>query len=66
MIVRIEHLADIRPGKLGCLMTTALLTHSTENSKLIFPEMKLRGLVPNSYIHASGEYINAQIHECGN
>ncbi len=25
----------------------------TENSKQIFPEMKLRGLVPNFYIHVS-------------
>jgi hypothetical protein len=28
-------------------------THCTENSKKIFPEMKLRGLVPNFYIHVS-------------
>ncbi len=28
-------------------------THCTENSKQIFPEKKLRGLVPNSYIHLS-------------
>ncbi len=27
--------------------------HCTENSKQIFPEMKLRGLVPNVYIHVS-------------
>ncbi len=27
--------------------------HCTENSKQIFPEMKLRSLVPNSYIHVS-------------
>ncbi len=32
---------------------TALQRHSTENSKQIFPEMKLRGLVPNSYIRVS-------------
>jgi hypothetical protein len=25
----------------------------TENSKQIFPEMKLRGLIPNSYIYVS-------------
>jgi hypothetical protein len=27
--------------------------HCTENSKQIFPEMKLRGLFPNFYIHVS-------------
>ncbi len=27
--------------------------HCTENSKRIFPEMKLRGLVPNFYVHVS-------------
>jgi hypothetical protein len=27
--------------------------HCIENSKQIFPEMKLCGLVPNSYIHVS-------------
>ncbi len=27
--------------------------HCTENFKQIFPEMKLRGLVPNFYIHVS-------------
>jgi hypothetical protein len=27
--------------------------HCAENSKQIFPEMKLRGLVPNFYIHVS-------------
>jgi hypothetical protein len=27
---------------------------STANSKQIFPEMKLRGLVPNFHIHVSG------------
>ncbi len=32
---------------------TPLERHSTENSKQIFPEMKLRGLVSNSYIHVS-------------
>ncbi len=28
--------------------------HCNENSKHIFPEMKLQGLVPNFYIHVSG------------
>jgi hypothetical protein len=31
----------------------ATLTHSTENPIYVFSEMKLRGLVPNSYIHVS-------------
>jgi hypothetical protein len=26
-------------------------THCTENPIYVFPEMKLRGLIPNSYIH---------------
>jgi hypothetical protein len=30
-----------------------LQRYYTENSKKIFPEMKLRGLIPNSYIHVS-------------
>jgi hypothetical protein len=30
-----------------------LKLHCTENFKQIFPEMKLRGLVPNFYIHVS-------------
>jgi hypothetical protein len=33
--------------------TLALQRHYTENSKQIFPEMKLRGLDPNSYIYVS-------------
>jgi hypothetical protein len=31
----------------------ALQRHKTENLKQIFPEMKLRGLSPNSYIYVS-------------
>jgi hypothetical protein len=27
--------------------------HYTESSQQIFPEMKLRGFIPNSYIHVS-------------
>jgi hypothetical protein len=27
--------------------------HCTENQINVFPEMKVRGLVPNSYIHVS-------------
>ncbi len=30
------------------------IVHCTENLKHTFPEMKLRGLVPNFYIHVSG------------
>ncbi len=32
------------------IVSTALQRNCTENSKKIFPEMKLSGLVPNSYI----------------
>ncbi len=31
----------------------SLQRYYTENSKQIFPEMKLRGLIPNSYIYVS-------------
>jgi hypothetical protein len=31
--------------------------HYTENSKQIFPKMKLGGLIPNSYIHISVGYL---------
>ncbi len=34
-------------------MQSTLQRHCIENSKQIFPELKLRGLVPNSYIHVS-------------
>ncbi len=30
-----------------------LLLHCSENSIYVFPEIKLRSLVPNSYIHVS-------------
>jgi hypothetical protein len=29
------------------------LKHCTKNPIYVFPEMKLRGLVPNSYVHVS-------------
>jgi hypothetical protein len=32
--------------------------HCTENSKHIFPEMKLRGLIPNFYFHVSGSDLH--------
>jgi hypothetical protein len=38
-------------GRFG--ISTALQTHCAENSKQIFPEMKLCGLVPNFYINVS-------------
>jgi hypothetical protein len=46
----------------------------TSNSKQIFPEMKLRGLVPNFHIHGSvsdllyifPRSVRSQIHKCGN
>jgi hypothetical protein len=31
--------------------------HCTENPIYVFPEMKLRGLLPNSYIHVSVSYL---------
>ncbi len=37
---------DNKPGE-------SLPIHCAENLKQIFPEMKLRGLVPNLYIHVS-------------
>jgi hypothetical protein len=41
------------PGKNAYYRYTTLQRDYTENSKQIFPEMKLRGLSPNSYIHVS-------------
>jgi hypothetical protein len=32
---------------------SSLQMYCTENLKQIFPEMKLRGLIPNFYIHVS-------------
>jgi hypothetical protein len=31
--------------------------HCTENPIYVFPEMNLRNLVPNSYIHVSESYL---------
>jgi hypothetical protein len=45
----IQNIAEAMPFK-----STA---HCTETSKHIFPEMKLRGLVPNFYIHVYDLYI---------
>ncbi len=35
------------------LMNWSSQSHCTENLIYVFPEMKLRGLIPNSYIHVS-------------
>ncbi len=43
-------------GSLQCISLTTH-THCTENLKHIFPEMKLRGLFPNFYIHVSGSNL---------
>jgi hypothetical protein len=41
----------------GSLATLCCSTHCTENSKQIFSEMKLRGLIPNFYIQISEQFI---------
>ncbi len=38
-------------------VSTYLYLHCTENPIYVFPEMKLRGLVPNTYIHVSVRVI---------
>ncbi len=43
----------LKQGLTKVLTTEQLLTHCKENLKQIFPEMKLRGPVPNSFIHVS-------------
>jgi hypothetical protein len=43
-----------RMRELKTTFELALQRHCTKNSKQIFPEMKLPGLVPNSYILESG------------
>ncbi len=48
MPLKCKILALLRRKKEG-----ALQMHCTENLKQIFPEMKLRGLVPNFYVHVS-------------
>ena len=42
-----------RMRELKTTFELALQRHCTKKSKQIFPEMKLLGLVPNSYIHES-------------
>jgi hypothetical protein len=37
-----------------------LQRYCTANSKQVFPEMKLRGLVPSSYIHVSTYFAAAK------
>ncbi len=41
------------PASLPSHSSITLKRHCTENSKHMFPEIKLRGLVPNSFIHVS-------------
>jgi hypothetical protein len=36
-----------------CIYSPPLQVHCTESPINVFPEIKLRGLVPNSYIHVS-------------
>jgi hypothetical protein len=49
-----ESKVDGEGGRLYIAGYTAKTVHKyTENSKQIFPEMKLRGLSSNSYIHVS-------------
>jgi hypothetical protein len=47
VVINIIHL-NMSPLKKGCGSA-----HCTENPVYEFPEMKLRGFVPNSYIHVS-------------
>ncbi len=47
------YFAMSRPAK------TTLQRHYTENSRQIFPKMKLRGLIPNAYIQVSVRFIYA-------
>jgi hypothetical protein len=41
----------------GSLATLCCSTHCTDNSKHIFTEMKLHGLIPNFYIHVSVSHL---------
>ncbi len=43
----------MNPAFLLYLLASVFLPHCNENPIYVFPEMKLRGLVPNSYIHVS-------------
>ncbi len=63
------------PAVLLVLTVNLILIHCKQDSIYVFPEMKLRGLVPNSQIRISqnrrtdrgNTYINRlQIYKCGN
>jgi hypothetical protein len=43
----------LEPECLVVITTYSECTHCTENRNYVLPEMKLHGLVPNSYIHVS-------------
>ncbi len=45
--------ADLRIKESKWHLWRKNIVQCTENSKYIFPEMKLRGLVPNFYVHVS-------------
>jgi hypothetical protein len=49
-----------RIRELKTIFELALQRHCTKNSKQIFPEMKLPGLVPNSCIHESVSDLYSQ------
>ncbi len=45
----------------GLLSPQVHIVHCTKNSIYIFPEMKLRGLDPNSYIHVYSQDRSAYL-----
>jgi hypothetical protein len=46
---------------MGSLLDVCRLLHCTENSKHIFPEMKLHGLAPNFNFHIHGSVSDLYI-----
>ncbi len=57
-VTPLNFLRSVSPVSLSCpSFVCTLQRHCTESSKQIFSEMKLRGLVPNSYIHVSVSYL---------
>jgi hypothetical protein len=48
-------------GPLIFLILKKNVLHCTENQIYVFPEVKLRGLVPNSYIHVSVSVLHAYL-----
>jgi hypothetical protein len=55
-IVNVHHSHLLRHDQASKNYT--LQRHFTENSKQVFPEMKLHGLISNSYIHVSVSNFN--------